>query len=471
MLLSDIAAALGSARIIGDASTEVADVVHVASEARPGCLFVCVVGRTVDGHALAPEAVARGAVALVVERELALPVAQIVVPAARAAMAPVARALFADPSQALRVLGVTGTNGKTTTSFIVRGILEAAGLPCGVLGTVELRIGGVAEPVARTTPEAIELQRALRRMLDAGDRACAMEVSSHALAIGRVDGVRFAAAAFTNLSQDHLDFHGSLDEYFAAKALLFDGRCPRATNADDDWGRTLPAELRYAIDAEADVRALDVDLRPTGTRFTLRAPDGARVVATPLVGRFNVENALAAASLALLVGVDLDAIATGLAAPPPVPGRMERVDAGQPFAVIVDYAHTPDALETVLRTARGFTAGRVHVVFGCGGDRDPGKRPLMGAAAAALADRVVVTSDNPRSEEPEAIAAEIVAGMPVGSYLLELDRRAAIALALADAAAGDVVVIAGKGHEQGQEAGGVVAPFDDRVVAREVLAA
>jgi UDP-N-acetylmuramoyl-L-alanyl-D-glutamate--2,6-diaminopimelate ligase len=306
-------------------------------------------------------------------------------------------------------------------------------------------------------------------MVDAGDRAAAMEISSHALALGRADGVRLAAAAFTNLSQDHLDFHADMEAYFAAKALLFDGRCPRAANADDPYGRRLPAELRFAVDAEADVRALDVRLSPRGAAFRLRAPGGERDVRTALAGRFNVANALAAASAALLAGIDLDAVRAGLAAVPGVPGRMEAVDAGQPFAVLVDYAHTPDALASVLRAARDLTTGRLHVVFGCGGDRDRAKRPQMGAAAAALADRVVVTSDNPRSEDPEAILAEILTGIerPVE---VEPDRRRAIAAALAGAAAGDVVVIAGKGHEQGQEAGGVVTPFDDRAVARELLA-
>ncbi len=391
---------------------DVADVAYDSRRVRAGTLFVCVRGAVSDGHDHAAAAVAAGAVALVVERELDLDVPQIAVPDARRAMAPLAVRFFGDPTAELRVIGVTGTNGKTTTAFLSRSILEAAGLQAGLLGTVEQRVGGVVEPVQRTTPEAIDLQRTFRRMLDAGDRAAAIEVSSHALAYGRADGVRLAAAAFTNLTQDHLDFHGDMEAYFAAKALLFDGRCPRATNADDPYGRRLPAELRYAIDdPSADVRAEGLQLAAGGARFRLAAPQGARDAAIRLPGRFNVANALAAASAALLAGVDLDAVVAGLAAVPGVPGRMEPVEAGQPFAVLVDYAHTPDALANVLRAARDLTRGRLHVVFGCGGDRDRAKRPQMGAAAASLADRVVVTSDNPRSEDPAAIVDEILAGI------------------------------------------------------------
>ncbi len=449
---------------------DVADVAYDSRRVRAGTLFVCVRGAVTDGHDHAAAAVAAGAVALVVERQLDVDVPQVEVPDARRAMAPLAVRFFGDPTAELRVVGVTGTNGKTTTAFLARSILEAAGLQAGLLGTVEQRVGGVVEPVQRTTPEAIDLQRTFRRMLDAGDRAAAIEVSSHALAYGRADGVRLAAAAFTNLTQDHLDFHGDMEAYFAAKALLFDGRCPRATNVDDPYGRRLPAELRYALDdPSADVRAERLELAADGARFRLVTPQGARDVAIRLPGRFNVANALAAASAALLAGVELDAVVAGLAAVPGVPGRMEPVEAGQPFAVLVDYAHTPDALANVLRAARDLTRGRLHVVFGCGGDRDRAKRPQMGAAAAALADRVVVTSDNPRSEDPAAIVDEILAGID-GPVEVELDRRRAIELALAGADAGDVVVIAGKGHEQGQERAGATTPFDDRVVARELLA-
>jgi UDP-N-acetylmuramoyl-L-alanyl-D-glutamate--2,6-diaminopimelate ligase len=445
---------------------------HDTREVGPGALFVCVPGARVDGHDLAAEAVAAGAVALVCERPLPLDVPQAIVPDARAAMAPLADRFYGAPTRDLRVVGVTGTNGKTTTAYLVHAVLEAAGLQCGILGTVEQRVGGRSEPVERTTPEAIPLQRTFRRMLDAGDVACAMEVSSHALALHRVDDVRFAVAAFTNLTQDHLDFHPTMEDYFAAKALLFDGRCPGAVNADDPYGRRLPAALRYGIDPanEADVRARDVVLRASGTSFRLVTPRGERSVTSRLPGAFNVSNTLAAVSVGLLLGLDLDAVVDGVESMPGVPGRMEPVAVGRPFAVIVDYAHTPDALRMVLETARGFCDGRLRVVFGCGGDRDRTKRPLMGAVAVALADDVVVTSDNPRSESPEAIIAAILTGAGVGAGVtVEPDRRAAIALAIARANPGDVVVIAGKGHEQGQEQAGVKRPFDDRVVAREVL--
>ena len=447
----------------------IADVVHDSRAVRPGALFVCVPGAHVDGHERAAEAAAAGAAALVVERELPLELPQVVVPDARRAMAPLADRFFGRPTQQLRVVGVTGTNGKTTTAFLARAVLEAGGLPTGLLGTVEQRVGGVAEPVVRTTPEAVELQRTFRRMLDAGDRACAMEVSSHALALHRVDDVRFAAVAFTNLTQDHLDFHASMEDYFAAKASLFTGVWPSAANVDDAYGRRLQVDLRFGVRGRADVRAHDVELHPHGSRFRLETPAGTRRVELRLRGAFNVENALAAASLGLLVEIDVDAVCAGLAAVTGVPGRMEPIECGQPFQVIVDYAHTPDALRTVLETARALTTGRLHVVFGAGGDRDREKRAAMGAAASALADRVLVTSDNPRGEDPEAIAAQIAAGAdrPLD---VELDRRRAIARVLADAAPGDVVVIAGKGHEQGQEAGGVTRPFDDRAVARELLA-
>jgi UDP-N-acetylmuramoyl-L-alanyl-D-glutamate--2,6-diaminopimelate ligase len=472
LLLDDLTCAPAQGVLVNaPATVEVRDLVHDTRDVRPGALFVCVPGARRDGHDLAGAAVEAGAVALVVERPLDLPVPQLVVPSTRRAMAPLADVFFGLPTRDLRVAGVTGTNGKTTTAFVLHAILTAAGLPTGLLGTVERRVGGVAEPVERTTPEAIELQRSFRRMVDAGDVACVMEVSSHALELHRVDAVRFAAAVFTNLSQDHLDFHPSMEAYFAAKAKLFDGRCPRAVNGDDAWGRRLEAELRYGREAQppADVRAEAVRLDADGTGFRLVTPVGERDVRTPLRGGFNVSNALAAAAGALLLDVDLDAVVEGLRSVRGVPGRMEPVEAGQPFTVIVDYAHTPDALRTVLETARGLTGGRLRVVFGAGGDRDREKRPLMGAAAAQLADDVVVTSDNPRGEDPEAIVAEIMAGIdrPV---TVELDRRAAIARALADADPGDVVVIAGKGHEQGQETGGVTHPFDDRLVARELLA-
>jgi UDP-N-acetylmuramoyl-L-alanyl-D-glutamate--2,6-diaminopimelate ligase len=454
----------------GRDGVEIADLAYDSRRVVPGALFVCVPGATVDGHDHAAGAVAAGAAAVVSERALEVDVPQVVVHDARSAMAPLADRFFGEPTRTLRVAAVTGTNGKTTTAYVTRAILDAAGIRSGLLGTIEQVVGGVAEPVERTTPEAIDLQRTFRRMLDAGDRAGAMEVSSHALDLHRVDGVRFAAAAFTNLSQDHLDFHGSMEEYFAAKARLFDGRCPTATNDGDPYGSRLDATVRYGSET-AEIRAEDVHLDAGGSRFRLVTPAGAAAVQTRLRGAFNVANVLAAASLAHLMEVPLEAVAAGIESVEGVPGRLEPVEAGQPFTVLVDYAHTPDALQTVLTTARGITRGRLIVVFGCGGDRDRAKRPAMGKAAAGLADVVVVTSDNPRSEDPLAIIDEVVAGIPSGTHpVVVADRRLAIREALAGREAGDVVVVAGKGHESGQTAGGVTVPFDDRVVAREELA-
>ena len=449
---------------------DVRDLAYDSRRVQDGTLFFCVPGAVADGHDHAAAAVAAGACALIVERELPLPVPQIVVDSCRAAMGPIADVFFGRPSERLLVLGVTGTNGKTTTAYLQHAILAAAGHTAGLLGTIERRIGGVAEPAQRTTSEAIDLQRDLRRMLDAGDTACAMEVSSHALDQQRVAGVRFAAAAFTNLTQDHLDYHADMEAYFAAKALLFDGRCPTAANADDAYGRRLPADLRFGLATPgAEVRAEDVRYGAHGTAFRLRTPWGDAEVATRLVGRFNVENALAAVSSAGLAGVPLAAIVTGLEGVAGVPGRLEVVSGDRPFAVIVDYAHTADALENVLRALRPLATGRLIVVCGCGGDRDRGKRPTMARVACALADEVIITTDNPRSEDPLAIITEVAAGAD-GRHAVEPDRRRAIERAIAAAAPGDVVLIAGKGHEQGQDVAGSITPFDDRVVACEVLA-
>jgi UDP-N-acetylmuramoyl-L-alanyl-D-glutamate--2,6-diaminopimelate ligase len=458
-----------------EAEVEITDLAYDNRRVTPGTLFFCVVGLTRDGHEFAPDAVARGAVALVVERPLGLGVPEVRVPNVREAMAPAAARFNGDPSATLKVVGVTGTNGKTTTAFLVRELLEAGGLPSGLLGTVKSVVGGAERAVERTTPEAIELQRGFREMLEHGDRACAMEVSSHALALHRADAIRFAAAIFTNLTQDHLDFHPTMEDYYSAKRRLFDGRAgAEIINVDDPYGARLAGEreraVTFAIDRDADYRALDVETGLTGTRCTVRTPEGDVPLQTPLRGRFNVYNVLGALAAARALGVPLQTAAAALATAGLVPGRFEPVDAGQPFAVLVDYAHTPDSLENVLSAARGLAGdGRLHVVFGCGGDRDRGKRPLMGEIARRLADRVVVTSDNPRSEEPEAIIAEILGGSGA-DVEHDPDRRRAIELALGTAAPGDVVVIAGKGHEQGQEfADGHKIPFDDVTVARELL--
>jgi UDP-N-acetylmuramoyl-L-alanyl-D-glutamate--2,6-diaminopimelate ligase len=464
--------------LIGEGAPEV-EISGLAYDNRsvtPGTLFFCVPGFKVDGHDFAPDAVERGAAALVCARPLGLGVPEVVVDDVRAAMALAAARFHGDPTSKLQVVGITGTNGKTTTAFLVRSILEAAGRRTGLLGTVASIVGGVEEPVERTTPEAIDLQATFARMLDAGDSACVMEVSSHALQLHRVDGVHFAARVFTNLTQDHLDFHPTMEDYFAAKRMLFErAGGPSIVNADDlEYGqrlaREIDAALTFAIDHDADYRALDVEFDTSGSTFACAAPGGEQVaIRTRLPGLFNVSNALAAIAATHSLGVPLATAAEALAEAERVPGRFEPVDEGQDFAVLVDYAHTPDSLGNVLRAARKITRGRLHVVFGAGGDRDRSKRPLMGRVASELADRAIVTSDNPRSEDPDAIVDEVYAGT-VGGAEREVDRRRAIALAVEGASAGDVVVIAGKGHEQGQEfEGGRKEPFDDVTVVRDAL--
>ena len=459
MDLDRLVAALGAVGVVGRAPVEVRDLAYDARAVTPGALFFCVPGLHADGHDFAPEAVERGAVALVVERPLDVPVPQALVRDARAAMAPAADEFFGRPTQKLDVVGVTGTSGKTTTSFLLFAILAAAGRRPGLLGTVEARVGGERRGVVRTTPEAIDLQRLFREMLDAGDRSCAMEASSHASQLHRLDRVRFAALVFTNLSLDHLDFHGDMESYFQAKRRLFlEGRPPAAVNVGDEYGRRLAAErpdaLTFGLSGEAQI-----------------GPEALAAIDLRLQGRFNVENALAAVAAARLLGIGDDAIARGIESVRGVPGRFEAVDEGQPFTVIVDYAHKPDALANVLRAARELAHGaRVVVVVGAGGDRDRGKRPVMGRLASELADVAIVTSDNPRSEEPRAIIDEVVAGAE-GDVEVEVDRAVAITRAVELAREGDVVVIAGKGAEQGQELADRTIPFDDRETVRDALRA
>jgi UDP-N-acetylmuramoyl-L-alanyl-D-glutamate--2,6-diaminopimelate ligase len=486
MELAELIAALPDPELRGDGGVEVSGLAYEDRGVRPGSLFVCVAGMSADGHEFAPAALERGASALLVERFLDLDVPQVRVGDARAAMAPLAVRFFGDPTAELTLVGITGTNGKTTTAFLVRHLLEAAGTPTGLLGTVKRIVGGASEEVERTTPEAIDLQATFRRMLEAGDRACVMEVSSHALVLGRARGLRFDAAAFTNLTQDHLDFHADMEDYFAAKRFLFVGGegteppAAAAINVADPYGARLAAELSAAggpapvtfsvAGGEAEMRATGVEFDARGSRFTCEWAGGSVEVETALPGAFNVENALAALALTQALGADVEAAAGALAGAERVPGRFEPIDEGQPFAVLVDYAHTPDSLENLLRAARRLTEGRLISVFGCGGDRDREKRPLMGGIGAELSDEAIVTSDNPRSEDPGAIIEEILAGVGEAPVEVEPDRRTAIARALEWAGPGDVVVIAGKGHEQGQELeGGRKIPFDDRDVAREEL--
>jgi UDP-N-acetylmuramoyl-L-alanyl-D-glutamate--2,6-diaminopimelate ligase len=472
MRLDELVAELDGARIAGDSSVEVVALAYDSRSAGPGTLFFCVPGEKRDGHDFAAQVVEAGAVALVVERELPVEVPQVVVEDARAAMAPLASRFWGDPTAELRVVGVTGTNGKTTTAFLIREVLERAGISTGLLGTVKQIAGGAEEAVERTTPEAIDLQATFRRMLDGGDRACAMEVSSHAMSLRRADAIHWEVVLFTNLTQDHLDFHADMEDYFLAKRKLFEaGPGAAIVNVDDPYGRRLAEEFECvtfsAEGAEADYVARDVSFDAGGARFTV----GDVELRTGLPGHFNVANALGAFAVARAMGVETASAAAGLAAAARVPGRFEPIDEGQAFSVLVDYAHTPDSLENVLRAARRLTEGRLISVFGAGGDRDRDKRPKMGRAGTELSDLAVVTSDNPRSEDPAAIVAEVAAGTGGGAEVeVEVDRRAAIGLALGRAAAGDTVVIAGKGHEQGQEfADGRKVPFDDREVAREEL--
>jgi UDP-N-acetylmuramoyl-L-alanyl-D-glutamate--2,6-diaminopimelate ligase len=467
-----VAGASGVDRVVGDPAVDVSELIYDSRKAGPGVLFFCVPGEKVDGHDFGLDVVEAGAAALVVERELVVAAPQVVVADARAAMAELAVRFQGDPTAELRVVGVTGTNGKTTTAFLIREILERAGISCGLLGTVKQVVAGVEEEVERTTPEAIDLQATFRRMLDGGDAACVMEVSSHALVLHRADAIHFEAALFTNLTQDHLDFHADMEEYFAAKRMLFEaGPGAAIVNVDDPYGRRLAAEFESATfsaeGAAADYSAREVSFDAGGAGFSVDAV----AVRTRLPGHFNVANALGALAAAEALGIERETAVAGLASAAPPPGRFEPIDEGQGFAVLVDYAHTPDSVENVLRAARRLTAGRLIAVFGAGGDRDRDKRPKMGRAGAELADLVVVTSDNPRSEDPVAIVAEVAAGAEVAAELeIEVDRRAAIALALDRAEPGDTVVIAGKGHEQGQEfEAGRKIPFDDRDVAREEL--
>jgi UDP-N-acetylmuramoyl-L-alanyl-D-glutamate--2,6-diaminopimelate ligase len=445
MDLDRLTAVLGPTEVANAASAEIDDLAYDTRAVTPGTLFFCVPGATVDGHDLAADAVAAGAVALVVEHPVDASVPQVVVPSVRDAMPVAANEFFSHPSRELDVAAVTGTNGKTTTAFLLASILDAADRRPALLTNIERRVGGATLPTGLNTPEAIDLQRLFRAMLDSGDRSCAMEATSIAGVQGRLDGTRFAVLVFTNLTQDHLDFHGTMDEYYAAKEALFAQAERAVVNVADEWGRRLAESLPAARTFTPDDELGEIDLK--------------------LRGRFNRANALGAVWAARELGIGEDAIRAGIESLDGVPGRFESVEAGQPFAVIVDYAHTPDSLENVLRTAREL-GGRLTVVFGAGGDRDREKRPLMGQVAGRLADRVIVTTDNPRSEDPAAIAAEIAEGR----LEIVLDRRRAIEAALSAARPGDVVVIAGKGADKEMELADRRIPFDDRQIAREVLA-
>jgi UDP-N-acetylmuramoyl-L-alanyl-D-glutamate--2,6-diaminopimelate ligase len=458
----------------GDLARAVTGIETDSRAVRPGSVFVALRGTNADGHEFVAQAIANGAAAVVIERHAAplSPEATVVrVSDSRRALSALAAAFYTDPSWALDVAGVTGTNGKTTTVRMVGAILEHAGTPCGTIGTVGADFGKRSWKLAHTTPLPPELHGLLASMRDGGAAAVVMEVSSHALALGRVDDVRFRVAALTNVTRDHLDFHATPEGYAAAKRRLFGMAQTCVINVDDAWGARWAKELRDSGvpvltygEGDAQLSPADVVATPEGTRFTL---DGQKYELR-IPGRFNVANALAAIGIARTMGVDAATIAHGLARLDHVRGRMERISDGG-IDVVVDYAHTPDALENVLQTLRASARGDLSVVFGCGGDRDRGKRPQMGAVAARHADRIYVTSDNPRSEDPKAIAGEIVAGIGAHPYVVELDRRRAIERAVGEARRGDVVLIAGKGHETVQIAGRTAIEFDDAAVARQAL--
>lgn len=463
-------------RIIGDPATPISDVTHDSKAVAPGSLFVAVRGARVDGHAFIAAAIEAGAAAVCVEAEDEYPVPALVVPDTRRAMGPAAAVVYGDPARNLALIGVTGTNGKTTVTHLLEAIAGAAGLVSAVVGTVGARIGGRAVAVERTTPEAPDFQRLLAEMVGAQVELAAVEVSSHALALSRVEGAQFTVAAFTNLTQDHLDFHADMEAYYLAKASLFvPERARRAVIwMDDPAGRRLAGETPLPVTTvgagpgnDYGVARQELDLG--GSSFVIIGEGVDTAVRLPLAGGFNVANALIAAACARSVGVGWEAIADGLESVAPIPGRFEFVETDSPAAVVVDYAHTPDGVVSVIEAARNLAGeGRIIVVVGAGGDRDRAKRPLMGAAAAQ-ADLAFITSDNPRTEEPAAIIGDVLTGTGGGRarIVAQPDRRAAIASALAEAAPGDVVLILGKGHEQGQEFDGVTIPFDDRIVARE----
>jgi len=483
MRLQELLARLGAAELRGDPTLEIVDVTHDSRRSSPGSLFVAVRGLAADGNQFVEAARKKGAVAICSEAPPEGEGTWVRVPDAREALALLSAAALRDPARALDLVGVTGTNGKTTTTYLVDSALRAAGETVGLVGTVEYRVGDRIGEASRTTPESSDLQALFRDMVDAGCRRAVLEVSSHALALKRVHGLEFEVAVFTNLTRDHLDYHGDMDAYFAAKRILFesllraDGHA--IVNLDDDRAGEIAHASRgrvwtYSLEnPKADLLAEDVRLSLDGTRFRARTPAGVLEIEMPLIGRFNVQNALGAIGAGLALSLPKDAVQRGIASLKGVPGRMERVSAGQDFTVLVDYAHTDDALRNLLETVRGLKPRRVVTVFGCGGDRDRTKRPLMGAVAARLSDVVILTSDNPRSEPPEAILEEIRRGIPAAraaDTFVVPDRRDAIARALEMGREGVVVVIAGKGHESTQVLRDRTVPFDDRQVARDVLA-
>lgn len=486
MKLKQIIAEMGNVDADGVSDRDISGIAYDSRRVTPGMIFVAISGHEADGHEFIAKAFNRGAAAVICQKD-AVGVSRsdvIRVPDTRVALARTAAAFYSHPSDQLDVIGVTGTNGKTTVTFMVKHILETMGKSTGLLGTVRYEIGERTIPAQRTTPEALEIQQMMRQMLRAGCQACVMEASSHGLALNRADQVEFKVGVFTNLTAEHLDFHGSLENYYLSKRRLFeslrDGKKSAAAviNIDDEFGVRLVGEmadldvLTYGQSAKADLRLLEVSVTGERTSFVYEVDGVARTCRLPLIGRYNAANGLAAIATSVKLGVSHDAAAKALETMPMVPGRLEPVQAGQPFQVYVDYAHTDDALMNALRTIREVTTGRVLTVFGCGGDRDQGKRARMGQAAARRSDLVFITNDNPRSEDPERIAAAIVDGFTsvrTEGLTVELDRARAIQDAIWAAQPGDAVLIAGKGHETYQEFENTVVPFDDRIHAREAL--
>jgi len=490
MRLNELASTLTIKHIIGNVDIRVSGIQTDSRKVTEGDLFICLPGHTVDGHNYAQQSMEKGAAALVVDRQLDIDLPQIIVKDCRYAMAVLADAFFGSPSKQMKVIGITGTNGKTTTAYLIEKIMNDHNVKTGLIGTIQMRYGGRTFPMSGTTPEALELQRSLHDMAASGTRCCVMEVSSHALEQGRVKGTDFRTAVFTNLTQDHLDYHNTMDEYRAAKGLFFsrmgnsfqsiqDKRKFAVLNADDSasaYFRNITAAevVTYGLEEGVDVRATEISISAQGTDFHVDSFKGSTDIKLKMVGKFNVYNALGAITATLLEGVPLDEIKRSLESLSGVDGRVESVEAGQPFAVIVDYAHTPDGLENVLKTVNEFAVGRVLTVFGCGGDRDKTKRPIMGKIAAKYSDVVFVTSDNPRTEDPESILKDIEQGLiedqvPLENYLLIEDRRVAIQKAIDMASPEDVVLIAGKGHETYQLIGQTTHDFDDRIVAKEAI--
>ncbi|MGG1877740.1 UDP-N-acetylmuramoyl-L-alanyl-D-glutamate--2,6-diaminopimelate ligase [Paenibacillus cisolokensis] len=490
MKLYELSSVLAAAVVDGDGDVEISDLQVDSRQVKAGDLFICLPGHTVDGHDYAAQAAASGASALIVQRKLDIDLPQVIVKDTRLAMAAMADKFFNQPSARMKLIGVTGTNGKTTTTYLIERILQDYGVKTGLIGTIQMRYNGQSFPMPRTTPEALDLQRYLNDMASSGTECCVMEVSSHALEQGRVKGTDFRTAIFTNLSQDHLDYHHTMEDYRAAKGLFFarlgnafakdeNKRKYAVLNADDEasayFAKLTAAEvITYGVQEDADIRASRIVITAQGTSFHVDTFRGSADISIRMVGMFNVYNAMAAIAAALLEGIPLEDIKNSLEAVPGVDGRVEVVDEGQPYAVIVDYAHTPDGLENVLRTVNEFAEGRILTVFGCGGDRDRTKRPIMGKIASKYSDLVFVTSDNPRTEDPERILKDIEAGLieegvSKASYELIVDRREAIEKAIEMASPGDVVLIAGKGHETYQLIAGEVLDFDDRIVAKDAI--